>query len=193
MYFEENKNMLFVYLVVAVVIGVVIGFAITNFVPKSSTDLIKEFYATEVVSSMSPSDYVGDLSRGISDGLVVDLRSAAEYNAGHLVSAVSIPSVELDEATLLAEFKKLPKDKPIITYCYASYCMLSRHVGKYLSDNGIYAMHFTAGWYEITRDLNSYVVSGPSPGTLSGDLISVDNSTQNNPLVCSASGAAFTC
>ncbi|NJO82148.1 MAG: hypothetical protein HC828_04625 [Blastochloris sp.] len=44
--------------------------------------------------------------------LVIDVRSAAEFAAGHVPGAQHIPTDELEQR--LAE---LPPDRPIITYC----------------------------------------------------------------------------
>jgi 3-mercaptopyruvate sulfurtransferase SseA len=44
--------------------------------------------------------------------LVVDVRSADQYKAGHIKGAVWIPGNEIAART-----KELPKDKLIVTYC----------------------------------------------------------------------------
>ncbi|HQT45443.1 MAG TPA: rhodanese-like domain-containing protein, partial [Candidatus Micrarchaeota archaeon] len=137
--------------------------------------------------SFSPADYIGDLKMGKSDGLVVDLRSKNKYAQGHLVTSVNIPAGELTPAQVLAAFQSLPHDRPIMTYCYSEYCMLSRHVGKYLADNGLYVMHFTAGSYEIARDYPGMVVNGTSPGTFKSNVT-------YNPNACSPTAAGgFSC
>ena len=139
------------FIALCVLAGIVAGVATTiilnNFLPKSEAQTYREFYATETLVSVSPSDYLDDLKAGKVDGTPVDLRTRAEYEAGHLVTAV-------------------PQGKPFITYCYSSYCMLSREVGNALADNGIYAKHFTAGWYEMQRDFSQYIVNGSGAGSL---------------------------
>lgn len=153
--------------------------------PKSEETMIKEFYSTETVVSVSPSDFLNNFKNGKIDGLVVDLRAKSDYEAGHLVTAVNIPAGEMNTTQLVAAFNSLPKDKPIITYCYSEYCMLSRKVGKALSDNGIYVKHFTAGWYEINRDFPNYVARGSNPG-----IFNTSNSSGNS---CSTTGGGFSC
>ncbi len=44
--------------------------------------------------------------------LVIDVRSAAEFAAGHVPGAQHIPAAELEQ-----RMAKLPPDRPIITYC----------------------------------------------------------------------------
>ncbi|MCU0504710.1 MAG: metalloregulator ArsR/SmtB family transcription factor [Chloroflexi bacterium] len=54
------------------------------------------------------------------DAVVVDLRPAEEFAAGHIAGAVSIPLSELE--TRLAE---LPTDVEIVAYCRGPYCAMS--------------------------------------------------------------------
>lgn len=166
--------------------GALAAFLVVNYMPKSQNDMIGEFYSTENAVSVSPTDYINDMKNGKTDGLVVDLRARSDYAAGHLVTAVNIPAGEMNTTQLVAAFNSLPKDKPIITYCYSEYCMLSRKVGKALADNGIYVKHFTAGAYEIKRDLSSYVVNGSSPGIF-------NNSNQTGGYCSAPGGGTFTC
>jgi rhodanese-related sulfurtransferase len=48
------------------------------------------------------------------NALLVDTRSPEQFQAGHIVNAVNIPTKELDQAS-----KKLPKGKkrPVVVYC----------------------------------------------------------------------------
>ncbi|VVC02141.1 Rhodanese-like domain protein [uncultured archaeon] len=157
------------FIVVAAIFGALASVAMNSLIPKSQNDLIREFYSTETAVSVSPSDYVDHLRQGKPDGLLVDLRTAGEYAAGHLVTAVNVTAVGMDEQQLIAAFSSLPQGRPVITYCYSEYCMLSRNAGKALADNGIYVRHFTAGWYEINRDFPAYIAIGTEPGALSAN------------------------
>jgi len=161
----KNEHKLFVICVFAsIAFGALAAIFVSNFLPRGNGQLMAEFYAAETAVGVSPADYAADLNAGILDGTLVDLRSKSEYGAGHFVTAVSIPAVEMNKKQVLDAFSVLPKGKPVITYCYSEYCMLSREVGNVLAQNGIYAKHFTAGWYEIQRDLPQYIVNGTGPG-----------------------------
>lgn len=46
------------------------------------------------------------------DAILLDVRDAAAYKAGHIKGAISLP-----EAEIPARFSTLPRDKKIITYC----------------------------------------------------------------------------
>jgi len=165
---KSEYKLMAICILASVALSALVSFAIFNS-PKSEAQTYKEFYAAETLVSVSPSDYIADLKVGKVDGVLVDLRSSSEYRAGHLVTAISIPAIEMESKQVLAAFSRLPNDKPAITYCYSGYCMLSREVGKTLSENGIYAKHFTAGWYEIQRDFAQYIVNGSEAGSLAAD------------------------
>ncbi len=178
---QEKYIFLAVCVIVSIITALAATYAFGNLFPKSNEQKIAEFYSTETAVSVSPSDYISDLNSGKVDGLLVDLRSTSEYDSGHLITAISVPAVEMNRTQLVHAFSKLPKDKPIITYCYSEYCTLSREVGEALAENGIYAKHFTAGWYEIKRDFSQYIVNGTGAGDLSS-LPAAAGST------CSANG-----
>ena len=57
---------------------------------------------------------VEELRTGLEKGtaIVIDVRSAEQYKAGHIKGALSIPGDELAN-----RMKDLPKDKLIVAYC----------------------------------------------------------------------------
>jgi len=148
-------------IIILVIVGII---GLTG--PTEEQKSIKDYYAQEVLVSISPTDFLREIKSGNKELLAVDLRSAPEYAASHLVTSINIPAGQLTTKQLIDAFSKLPKDKTTITYCYSSYCMLSKKVGKTLSENEIFVKHFTAGWLEIKRDYNEFIVSGMDPGKL---------------------------
>lgn len=149
-------------IIVLVAVGIV---GLTG--PTEEQKNIKDYYTQEVLVSMSPTDYLREIKNGNTDLIAVDLRSAAEYNISHLVTSINIPAGQIkSNLELISAFSVLPKGKTVITYCYSSYCMLSKKVGQALANNRIFIKHFTAGWLEINRDYNDYVVLGKEPGKL---------------------------
>ncbi len=74
-----------------------------------------------------------ELQERMATGEVVllDVRPAPEYQAGHLPGAVSIPLEELDRR--LAE---LPSGREIVAYCRGPYCVLSIEAAKVLRSAG---------------------------------------------------------
>jgi rhodanese-related sulfurtransferase/DNA-binding transcriptional ArsR family regulator len=74
---------------------------------------------------------------------VLDVRPRAEYAAGHIPGAVSIPLDEL--ADRLAE---LPDDGSIVAYCRGAYCVLAHDAVRLLSAHGRTASRLADGMLE---------------------------------------------
>jgi rhodanese-related sulfurtransferase/DNA-binding transcriptional ArsR family regulator len=81
------------------------------------------------------------------DIVVVDVRPADEYAAGHLPGAVSIPLDEL--ASRLAE---IPADVEVVAYCRGRYCVLSHRAVRLLLEHGIDATLAADGILEWRAD-----------------------------------------
>jgi rhodanese-related sulfurtransferase len=83
-----------------------------------------------------------ELARRLQDGdlLVLDVRPAAEYAAGHLPGAVSIPVGELRRR--LAE---LPGDREIVAYCRGPYCAFAHEAVALLREEGFAARRLEDG------------------------------------------------
>jgi rhodanese-related sulfurtransferase len=141
---------------------------------------IADYYASEVAVGISPHTLRKTMDQGGAGFVLVDLRSAYEYEQEHITGAVSIPAVNITNTITFADqFEALPKDKVIVTYCYSSACMLSRQVGALLAEKGIYTKHLNIGWNEWRYDWKmwnapsewettspeQYVTSGKDPGT----------------------------
>ena len=84
-----------------------------------------------------------ELARRLQDGddlVVLDVRPAAEYAAGHLPGAVSIPLSELRRR--LAE---LPTDREIVAYCRGPYCAFAHEAVAVLREAGVPARRLEDG------------------------------------------------
>ena len=84
-----------------------------------------------------------ELARRLEDGddlVVLDVRPAAEYAAGHLPGAVSIPVDELRRR--LAE---LPADREIVAYCRGPYCAFAHEAVAVLREEGFSARRLEDG------------------------------------------------
>ena len=99
-------------------------------------------------------DYLGDDVEAISRGelrkrlrgrelVLVDVRPAEEFGAGHIDGAVSIPLDELDER--LAE---LPADSEIVAYCRGEFCAYAHEAVRTLRAAGRRARRLDGGWPE---------------------------------------------
>jgi rhodanese-related sulfurtransferase len=74
------------------------------------------------------------------DLLVLDVRPAEEYAAGHLPGAKSIPVTELKR-----RLKELPKYKEIVAYCRGSFCAFAPEAARYLVKKGYRTRVLDAG------------------------------------------------
>lgn len=72
--------------------------------------------------------------------VVVDVRPAEEYAAGHIPGARSIPLRELK-----GRLAELPKRTRVVAYCRGPYCVLAANAVDVLSRAGFKALHLTDG------------------------------------------------
>jgi rhodanese-related sulfurtransferase/predicted transcriptional regulator len=77
------------------------------------------------------------------DVVLVDVRPAEEYAAGHIDGAVSIPLAELEQR--LAE---LPDDVEIVAYCRGPFCVYAHEAVRRLRHAGRPARRLEDGWPE---------------------------------------------
>jgi rhodanese-related sulfurtransferase len=87
--------------------------------------------------------------------IVLDVRPAIEYAAGHIPGAISIPLEEL--STRLDE---LPADTDVVAYCRGSYCLFSHDAVRLLTAAGRHAILLTDGvveWRQAGRPLSTSV------------------------------------
>ncbi len=126
----------------------------TKVMAPSVRNPVLDYYESENAVSVSPHDLRMEMDKWATDTIIVDLRSAPEYEKEHIRGAINIPGIANDtdaaaqEARIIAAFEKLPKDKRIIVHCYTHYCMLAKHVGLMLAKKWIYVHELNIGWNE---------------------------------------------
>lgn len=74
------------------------------------------------------------------DLVILDVRPAEEYAAGHLPSAVSIPLAELRR-----RLRDLPREKEIVAYCRGPYCAFAHKAIRVLQHAGFKARRLEDG------------------------------------------------
>jgi len=74
------------------------------------------------------------------DVVVLDVRPAAEYAAGHIPTARSIPVAELDR-----RLRELPKRRRIVAYCRGPYCVLTDQAVSLLQKRGYRVSRLNVG------------------------------------------------
>jgi rhodanese-related sulfurtransferase/DNA-binding transcriptional ArsR family regulator len=72
--------------------------------------------------------------------VVLDVRPAEEFCAGHLPGAINIPIHELEK-----RLRELPKRKEVIAYCRGPYCLMSYDAVAVLRKKGLKARRLEAG------------------------------------------------
>lgn len=65
------------------------------------------------------------------DVVVIDVRPAEEFEAGHIPGALSVPLGELKR-----RLRDLPKSKEIVAYCRGQYCSFAPEAVRYLTSRG---------------------------------------------------------
>ena len=184
---NRNLAVIIAAILISSAIGALAAFGVISYQKLSEQDLIKEFYDVENAVYVSPHGLRQKMSKGeINDYILVDLRSAQEYEKEHIVTAVNIPaykdantSAYDEQERILNEFRALTaKNKEIIVYCYSMPCMTGRKIGKMLAENGIYTKHLGIGWNEwryfwnlwnhdgeTPSKMEDYIAKGKEPGT----------------------------
>lgn len=85
---------------------------------------------------------LAELRRLARDGAVtiIDVRPRAEYEAGHIPGALSIPVAELGE-----RLRELPRDREVVAYCRGPYCVYSVEAVGVLREHGFRARRAEQG------------------------------------------------
>ncbi|CAG0947634.1 partial Sulfurtransferase, partial [Anaerolineae bacterium] len=86
-----------------------------------------------------------DLRARLEKGTAVllDVRPSAEYAAGHLPSAISIPLEELER-----RLNELPRRRTIVAYCRGPYCVLADEAAEKLKRKGFRVARLEEGVHE---------------------------------------------
>lgn len=87
----------------------------------------------------------GELAERIATGavIVIDVRPAAEFAAGHISGARSIPTERLSR-----ELETLPADMDVVAYCRGPYCLLAVDAVRFLRSKGRRARPLQDGFPE---------------------------------------------
>jgi rhodanese-related sulfurtransferase len=97
------------------------------------------------------------LRRG--DVVVLDVRPAAEYAAGHIAGARSLPIAELHR-----RLRELPADREIVAYCRGPYCVYADDAVRHLRATGYRAARLEDGFPEW-RHAGLPVEAGAEPAS----------------------------
>jgi len=96
------------------------------------------------VEQLSAEELAERLERG--DAVVLDVRPAAEFRAGHIAGARSAPLPELE-----AVAARLPKRREVVAYCRGPYCVYADDAVRLLRSRGVKARRLDIGYPEWQR------------------------------------------
>jgi len=74
------------------------------------------FVAANILRGDAPTWYAEDFTEHRTQGVILDVRSAAEYSQWHLPDAINIPHTELR-----ARIGEIPEGKPVYAYCHSGF------------------------------------------------------------------------
>jgi DNA-binding transcriptional ArsR family regulator/rhodanese-related sulfurtransferase len=78
-----------------------------------------------------------------ADVVILDTRPVTEYEAGHIVGAISMPVADLRR-----RLKELPKNKEYVAYCRGPYCVYADQAVEFLEAKGRRARRMLDGFPE---------------------------------------------
>ena len=100
-----------------------------------------DYFAAKLAYEMTSWRLNDYLKKRAADYLVLDVRDAEQYKAGHIPGAQNVPLTELP-----AKLAALPKDKTIVTYCGNITCQLAPKAALTLAEKGFKVMELFGGW-----------------------------------------------
>jgi phage shock protein E len=80
----------------------------------------------------------------LNGATIIDVRSKAEFQQGHLKNSVNIPLDKIDQS-----IKKIDKNKPVITCCASG--MRSAAAKKVLKSNGFTQVYNGGSWTSLRK------------------------------------------
>ena len=88
----------------------------------------------------------------------LDVRPSAEFAAGHIAGARSVPPDELRR-----QLRALPKDVDIVAYCRGPYCAFAPEAVRMLREHGYAARHLSEGLPEWAASGNGIASASADP------------------------------
>jgi rhodanese-related sulfurtransferase/DNA-binding transcriptional ArsR family regulator len=99
------------------------------------------FVARDALEPLTRTELVERAARG--DVIILDVRPAEEFAAGHIPGALSVPLDRLEAA-----LSRLPKRRQIVAYCRGPYCVLAPQAVERLGVKGFKARRLEGGMPE---------------------------------------------
>jgi len=105
----------------------------------SDADAARRFFRERLSFTTGPMEVNARLERG-ENVTVVDVRSAEDYRAGHIPSAIHLPEGKWH--TLAG----VRRNRPVVVYCYNQTCKLATAAALEFASHGIAAQEMEGGF-----------------------------------------------
>ena len=128
--------------------AVVSQFSLVLEVPAADPQEASRHFASKLSVETDPSDVMLDLQRGQTGFIIVDVRSADDFEECHIDCAISFPYRQINAESIT----RLPKDKLIVTYCWGPGCNASTKAALRLSSLGYRVKEMIGGLEYWKRD-----------------------------------------
>ena len=126
--------------------------------PTASPRQLAAYFAAKLAAELGPHDVRRWLQAGAGP-ILLDVRDADGYAAGHIPGAVNIPFEALPQRA-----RELPQQREIVAYCWNTTCLLSTRAALWLAQHGFRSRELVGGIAEWRAD-GFPVVKGRSAGS----------------------------
>ena len=128
-----------------------------------------QFFAAKLAFETDVSDVAAALASGRPGFVLVDSRSDAAWQAGHIPGAVHLPTDELAE-----RMDRLDKHIPVVTYCWGPGCNGATRSALALSQHGFTVQEMIGGFEYWVREGGTVQTSAGLAGGAVDRLTAVD-------------------
>jgi rhodanese-related sulfurtransferase len=122
--------------------------------PSATPDAAAAHFRSRLAYETDCSDVHADLASGVTGFVVVDARAAADYAAGHVPGAISLPHATIDPDGVAG----LDPDTLVVTYCWGPHCNGATQAAAKLAALGFRVKEMIGGFdywgregYEVAR------------------------------------------
>jgi len=121
--------------------------------PAAESSQANEFFSRKLSVETDCSDVYADIKQGHNDFVLVDVRSAEAFNKSHAITALNMPSNQINEAALSA----YPKNTLFVVYCWGPGCNGATKAAIKISALG-FAVKEMIGGIQYWEDFERYPV-----------------------------------
>jgi len=119
---------------------------------RKNSESAQEYFLKRLAYTLGPVELKNFMEKGGVQ--IIDVRTKADYDTGHIPGAISIPKDELDK-----NFDKLSKEDIAIVYCYNQQCHLGDSACLILADYGYPTMLLEGGFEVWVNDFRFAVAT----------------------------------